>query len=225
MQVLNQLSEIGCLAVFIGALQDDCDVDVSKKAVTLITKFVEMLKQYKITNEDLSFVNLGSPKVENTKNFFSQISNCSPRNSYCSPQNSYYSPQNSYCSQGNSPNNYGMPQLHEFQNNDNIISFQGNNNNSLIDQDSIIDEILNAQDLKLLETVYNDTDKPVDNSVEIKKRITLSPKDFLQVISGNFENQSKQKEQWIQDIDSFSSLLDDILSEYEPSDINNMDCY
>lgn len=196
-----------------------------------------MLKQHSITNEDLTSMNL-SPKIDKANefvfpqnsdispqnNYFSpQNIHYSPQNSYDSPQNSYYSPQNSYSSQ-DSPNSYVVPQSNDLQINDNVMSLR-KNNALLLEQDSIIDEILNAQDLKLLETVYNSADEPVNNSVEIKKRSTLNPTDFLHAISGNFEEQPKQKEKWLQDIDSFNSLLDDILSEYKPNEANDMDCY
>lgn len=213
LQVLNQLSGIGCLAVFIAALQDDCDVEVSKTAVNLIKNFVEMLKQYKITAEDLLSIDTSSPKGVG-----------SPR-AYGSPQNSYFSSQNSYISPRNSPKRYDTPPSVDSQYNSATPCSQMSDHSSLINQDSIIDEILDAQDMKLLESVFNSTDAPLKNSVGIKKRTVLNPSNFLEVVSSNFEGLSIQKAHWIQEIDNFNSLMDDILSEYEPGDLNSMDCY
>ncbi|KAJ8953909.1 hypothetical protein NQ318_019149 [Aromia moschata] len=55
-QVLNQLSETGCLAVLVTAMRDDCDVEVIKAATKITDKFVRLLKDYRVreSNADLS---------------------------------------------------------------------------------------------------------------------------------------------------------------------------
>lgn len=45
-KVLIQLSENGCLGVLISAIQDDCDMEVVKQAVTITKKFVELLRKH-----------------------------------------------------------------------------------------------------------------------------------------------------------------------------------
>lgn len=200
MQVLDELSQTGCLAVFIAALQDDCDVEVSKKAVDLIKNFAKMLKQYNITKELLTSREIESPKrLENPNDCASYENIIFSANNGLSSEDSQYSSE--------------------------VTNDSVDNNVSSNKQDSIIDEILNAQDMKLLETMFNSANEPVKNSVQIKTRTVLNPKDFLNIVLSNFENQANQKAQWLQDIDNFNSLLDDILSEYKPTDVNTMDCY
>lgn len=213
LQVLNKLSEIGCLAVFIAALQDDCDLEVSKTAVNLIKHFIGMIKQYSVTQEDLTSMDTSSPRGVG-----------SPK-ACGSPQTPFFICQNSYNSSENSPNSLTAPKSVDSQFSCATPVSQISDQSSVTNQDAIIDEILDAQDMKLLESVFNSKDVPLKNSVEIKKRIVLNPIDFLHAVSDNFENRVEQKAQWLQDIDNFNSLLNDILSEYEPSEVNNMDCY
>lgn len=218
--MLNQLGETGCLAVFIAALQDDCDIEVSKTAIGLTKHFVDMLKQYKITPEDLLTINLGSPRSVG-----------SPQNSQLSSPNSNFSLQTAYSpsllnniSPVSTPLQADGSQSDDSQYQSATPSSEFNMS-PLAKQDAIIDEILDSQDLKLLESVFNTTDTPVNNSVAVKPRTVLNPKDFLDVVFGNYEYEANQKTQWIQDIENFNSLLNDILNEYEPSDVNTMDCY
>lgn len=205
LQVLNQLSEAGCLAVFIGALQDECDLEVSRKACSIIKKFVDMLKQYKITKECIDSCVSSSPRSLSSPKDFASL-NFSPQNSYPSPKT--YSAPESIDSQYNSE-----------------VTCTPNSQYMLIDQDAIIDEILDVQDMRLLETVYNSTNEPVRNSVQMKRRNILNPKDFLDAVSKDFEIDTKEKVQWLQDIDNFNSLLDDMLKEYKPTEVNTIDCY
>lgn len=49
-KVLIELSTNGCLTVLMGAVQDDCDVDVVEKAVVVTKKFVKLLNKYKVVS-------------------------------------------------------------------------------------------------------------------------------------------------------------------------------
>lgn len=217
--MLNQLSEVGCLSVFIAALQDDCDVEVSKKAVIIIKKFADMLKQYNITTEVLTSATSDcSMSVESEKGNgflyncqFSQNNSISLLNNCNSNRSGFDSCYNTQISEDS------------HWTDDHLI--RQNSVSSKLNQDLIIDEIMNTQDLKLLENLYISTDKPSNNSVEIKKRRMLNPEEFLTVIYGSFEDQANQNTRGIQHNDSFDSLLDDILREYEPTELNSMECY
>lgn len=48
-KVLIQLSECRCLTVLVTAMRDDCDIEVSKKAVSIANKLAGLLKNYKVT--------------------------------------------------------------------------------------------------------------------------------------------------------------------------------
>lgn len=205
LQVLNQLSQAGCLAVFIGALQDECDLEVSRKACSIIKTLVAMLKQYNITKESMeSFAS--SPKSAGHAKDYTSFT---------------FSPQNSYTS----PNVYTTVESIDSQHNNEFTYAPQNRNDMVMNQDTIINEILDAQDMKLLESVFNSSNEPVKNSVQIKTRSVLDPKVFLDALSTDFEVETKEKAQWLQDIDNFNSLLDDMLREYKPTEVNTIDCY
>lgn len=165
-----------------------------------------MLKEYKITNECIDSNVSNSPRT---------ATNIYDYSNFPSPQNSYASSKT-----------YSAPASVDSQYNSEIIGTPNSQYPMSITQDAIIDEILDAQDMKLLETVFNSTNEPVRNSVQIKERSVLDPKDFLNiVVTKDFEVNTKEKVQWLQDIDNFNSLLDDMLKEYKPTEVNTIDCY
>ncbi|XP_063917687.1 uncharacterized protein LOC135133272 isoform X8 [Zophobas morio] len=51
LKVLGQLSAIGCLGVLTAAIKDDCDMEVSKTAVKITQKLVDLLKKYAVGGE------------------------------------------------------------------------------------------------------------------------------------------------------------------------------
>lgn len=48
-KALNQLSHTGCLYVLKTACLDDCDLEVSKKAATAVSKLMKLLKMYQVS--------------------------------------------------------------------------------------------------------------------------------------------------------------------------------
>lgn len=54
----------------------------------------------------------------------------------------------------------------------------------------------------------------------------LAPSEFLKFVYEHADQHSNEKQRWLDTLDEFDSLLDDILKEYNVvSDVNNMDCY
>ncbi|XP_057666440.1 uncharacterized protein LOC130900107 [Diorhabda carinulata] len=108
-------------------------------------------------------------------------------------------------------------------------SFNTNNSeNSLRNQqisDSILEDILDTRDLNLLETVFNSTDKPVFENIETKQREVLQPELFLNLVYTDLDSRLNNKTTWVEKMDDFKSLLDDILKEYDSEDVNSLDCY
>lgn len=47
-KVLHKLSQIGCLHVLVKCIQDDCDLEVAKRASAITRKFLDLLAKYKI---------------------------------------------------------------------------------------------------------------------------------------------------------------------------------
>lgn len=51
LKVLSQLSSIGCLGVLMSAIKDDCDMEVSKTAVKITQRLVELFKKYNVRSD------------------------------------------------------------------------------------------------------------------------------------------------------------------------------
>ncbi|KAJ8916096.1 hypothetical protein NQ315_004462 [Exocentrus adspersus] len=201
-KILNQLSETGCLAVLVAALQDDCDLEVLKTATNITQDFVKLLRNYNIQS---SGANLSTPPSPLT-----------PFNAVPSPPYSNAMPS------GSTDSYHSMSPLSQFSE-----SSQHNCLGQSLDDmtDSILDEIMNAQDLTLLQGIYNPGDQMSSNALQMKFRRVLTPNDFLKFIDTDFEMQVNDREKWLSGMDAFGSLLDDILKEYDSSDVNSMDCY
>lgn len=105
---------------------------------------------------------------------------------------------------------------------------------STLKSDSIIDSILNVNDVNLLSNIYErhmklQGESPSDdwNLPKVKLQKYVSPALFVKHLkSKDFSALVVEKRKWKKGIRSMSSLLDDILGIYEcASDINGMDCY
>nr|XP_023023764.1 uncharacterized protein LOC111511923 [Leptinotarsa decemlineata] len=93
------------------------------------------------------------------------------------------------------------------------------------DLDKLLEEILDSQDINLLQSVFNSLDQPTHDYIQMKGRTVLSPSEFVNFVYSNFEFCTNERVEWVEVIDSFSSLLDDILKDYDKDDVNSMDCY
>ncbi|XP_023311983.1 uncharacterized protein LOC108911272 [Anoplophora glabripennis] len=201
-KILHQLSETGCLAVLITTLQDDCDLEVSKTATAIIQKFSELLKNYKVHSSDTS---LSTPP--------------SPLGSFNVAPSPPYSNAIPGTSTGSSLNMSPMSQLSD-----------GGQQNSCANHfeditDSILDEIINSQDMCLLQDMYNPSDQMSNSSLKLRFRRVMTPSDFLRFVDTDLDAHANDKAKWLRGMDAFESLLDDILKEYNSSDVNSMDCY
>lgn len=66
--VLNELNINGCLEVLVKTIQDDPDIEVIEVAVKITKQFVELLKKYKLLQQENRYIVGG-----NYKNFFNLI--------------------------------------------------------------------------------------------------------------------------------------------------------
>ncbi|GJQ72358.1 hypothetical protein Trydic_g3443 [Trypoxylus dichotomus] len=62
-KVLHQLSQCGCLGVFVAAIQDDCDLEVMKKAAEKIKKIARLFNMY---NMDKVYICPASPSASSS---------------------------------------------------------------------------------------------------------------------------------------------------------------
>ncbi|KAJ8928354.1 hypothetical protein NQ314_019084 [Rhamnusium bicolor] len=202
-KVLNQLSETGCLAVLITALQDDCDLEVSKTATKITKDFVKLLKDYNIGTCDANLSTPPSPLI--------------PFNGVPSPPYSSKTVSVSTDSQYHS-----LSPLSQLSQNSMSSSPMGQYDDMT---DTILDEIISSQDYTLLKDVFNPGDQPSDNYISLRFRQVVTPNDFLKFTYTDLESHADERTKWMDGMNDFGSLLDDILKEYDDNDVNNMDCY
>lgn len=106
------------------------------------------------------------------------------------------------------------------------------------DQDGVIDSIVDAQDVNLLATAYEnqlqvDRAKEAEGSTQIaedyyKQFAVVSPGEFLRkVYALDLEKLAENRSTWIAQIENFESLLDDILLGFDEENLaaNDADCY
>lgn len=92
--------------------------------------------------------------------------------------------------------------------------------------ETVLEDILDIQDLKLLEKIgkFSQTKQEID-STQIKQKLYMPSEEFLKFIHQNLECCLTSKTKWINEQDSFESLLDDMIREYDYEDLTIMDCY
>ncbi|KAK9888026.1 hypothetical protein WA026_000309 [Henosepilachna vigintioctopunctata] len=93
--------------------------------------------------------------------------------------------------------------------------------------DDVIDQIMSVSDTYLLKDVYNPGNVCNSNIgvTDVSYRHIVTASEFINLTKKNIGSVSKAKETWVNSLDSFSSLLNDMLENYERSDTNAMDCY
>lgn len=93
----------------------------------------------------------------------------------------------------------------------------------------IIDEIVNANDTKLLANVYSCSQMKDNESTEKKLEYIscVTKQDFLNFIFNcDTDAYIEEKNRWLKGYtNSFESVLDDILTMHKQGDVNSMDCY
>ncbi|VEN47489.1 unnamed protein product [Callosobruchus maculatus] len=197
-KVLEQLSATGCLAVFAAALQDDSDLEVAKTALDLIKDFVSMLKKYKVTEQDLVLSAPVSPLDRFSNSPFSSVPSVRSLDSQ-----------------------YGTmsPASDLFQ-----MDLAQSVASTPIDE-AILESILDSEDIGLLDAVSNSPNQVAETEVNLKTKQIMPSRHFLNFIYGDLDGRLKERSRWLEQIDSFDSLLDDILKDYQVEGVNAMDCY
>ncbi|XP_044758140.1 uncharacterized protein LOC123316242 [Coccinella septempunctata] len=93
--------------------------------------------------------------------------------------------------------------------------------------DEVIEKILEVSDNSLLKDVYSPgNDYPMNirqNKIGTRKNVTSA--EFIISTKKNYKSLVSEREKWINSLDSLSSLLNDMLYNYELVDTNSMDCY
>lgn len=90
----------------------------------------------------------------------------------------------------------------------------------------VLEEILDSKDINLLDDIINDDYTAVKDITSVKELNIVHPDVFLNFIQRDLDSIISERQQWLNNIDSLNSLLDDMLKTYEyEDDVNKMDCY
>ncbi|XP_055524076.1 uncharacterized protein LOC129717867 isoform X2 [Wyeomyia smithii] len=214
-KVLNELALRGCLGVFLGCLEDHCDMEVVKEAVKIIQRLMSYLNKYNYIEECRNQVD--------------------PATGERGPMPVFDTNYSEY------PNKKPVP-LPATQRND--ADYSSGNVPCLINSDEIIDSIVNLDDVNLLSINYQKrlkvaptvSSSSAGNSCNcesskvhedlFKKYAEVTADDFIaRVLQIDFDALIASREQWMHQTESFSSLLDDVLFSYYAADVNDADCY
>lgn len=93
--------------------------------------------------------------------------------------------------------------------------------------DEVIDKILEVSDTSLLQDVYSPGNDYPMKVIQIRNsnRPKLTSAEFIISTKKDYKTLVSDREKWITSLDSLSSLLNDMLENYELADTNAMDCY
>lgn len=209
-KILNELALRGCLGALLCCMKDDSEVEVMENALEVIDELLELLNRYKITEID---------KTSDKSSFLSRP----------------------VFDENFLKNEAEIAKIGSYRNTADIRSETNTMTlNTGQNSDSIIESIVNSNDVNLLSHVYanrlkvdtSENEKPSEmntkNCVKNISNMFIEPKTFVSVVKNtNFKSAIEEKRKWNIGVSSdINSLIDDILGSYTPSsEINNMDCY
>lgn len=220
-KVLNELSLRGCLGVLLACLGDDCDLEVIKLTVFLVQKIVGFLNKYNYIEEF-------------------KKSNISESNSLNSPKpfvDTNYSEHSKDIKSVSATQTRNDADFSVTVNVSHPTTIEELNESRC--SDTVIESIVNLDDMGLLATAYqnnlkiNNSEKLYDYEIEdnlLKQYIAVTAEQFINFVSNTDLNKLiEEKTSWLQQSDSFSSLLDDIVLSFGYVDVdqmeNEIDCY
>lgn len=200
----------GCLGVLVACLQDG-DLEVIKKVIFIVDKLMVRLNKY-------NFVEVYNKSKKGTEE---------PAMPVKPVIDSNYSEFNNSLAGNKDPvvrNNADFSKTRE-------VSIS-NENGEVTPDDSVIQSIVNSDDLSLLSNKYKANLNFGCEKVKLgqidenlfKKFATVSPDEFLSFIAKvDMQTLVQDKSEWLQHSENFSSLLEDILQSFG-HDID-LDCY
>lgn len=222
-KILNELSQRGCLGVILKCLNDECDVVVIREAKCLIKNLVDKLDEYKYT--------CASDTTIPTANLNNQTSDNNINNCFCGNNNTNINDSTIKLENNSVEIVSGDPETVEF-----------------LDSEEIIESILDTKDINLLAEAYENnmhinekskqTPLNLHQADQVEKHINkfyyrkfsnVTAKEFLALVRRtDFEEEICKQDEWFLCNENLASLLEDILSLFEPeSNIERIsaDCY
>jgi hypothetical protein len=206
-KVLNELSLRGCLGILVSCLQDS-DLEVLKKTIKIVQKMLGYLNKYNYIEEyrkskSVSSQRVSIPVIDSNYADFKTLGGAKD---------------------AGTRNTADVRKTVEV-----CMSAE---NGEISSVDTVIDSILQSSDFSLLSQSYKENlklNRDPCNTGEIdellfKKFAKVSADDFLTYItSQNLEQLVRDKSEWLQHSETFTSLLDDILRSKDNE--VDLDCY
>lgn len=207
-KVLIELSMRGCLGILIACLQDS-DLEVIKKTVAIVQRIMGYLNKYNYMEE------YNRSKKEPTENAIKPVIDIN-----------YSEFKKMSAEKENLTRNNA-----DFSRTTNVsLSAE---NGELCADDSVIDSIVQCNDMSLLSDAYKSnlrvSPEPckmehIDEKL-FQQFAMVTPDDFLNFVTNtDFEQLIQEKSEWLKHSESFLSLLDDILLSFGNENAD-LDCY
>lgn len=235
-KILNELSQRGCLGTILKCLNDECDVVVIREAKSLVKNLVDKLDEYNYTyasDTTIPTVNLNNQTSDNNID----IATTTLLSLNNSPSNKNDSTQNSPLS---ATIKLETNSLEIVSGDAEIVE--------LLDSEEIIESILDTKDITLLAAAYEQNmhingenkqsasshhqanyERKHKNKFYYRQFSNVSAKEFLAIVRRtDFEEEICKQDEWFLCNENLASLLEDILSLFEPeSNIERIsaDCY
>ena len=209
-KVLNELSVRGCLGILMACLQDS-DLEVINKVVQVIEKMVKNLNKYNFIEEyNRKTVKTGSTKKPVIDSNYAEFQSM------------------------DSAKNVEVRNTADVRKTTDVcMSPENGEIHTCTAIEVIIDQILQTDDITLLTDTYKENLSmnncgpcnigEIDEDL-FKKFATVSSDDFLEfLISTDLQQLVRNKSEWLQHSETFSSLLDDVLRSFGQN--VDLDCY
>lgn len=214
-KVLNELSLRGCLGVLMTCMQDN-DLEVAKKTVAVVEKLLRYLNKYNFIEQ------------------YNKTKKATAENGKVPVLDSNYS--EFYGNNSSGENGPVVRNNADFSKTTEVTLTQDNGgcgaNGDCFPDDTIIESIVQEQDVVLLSNNYRANCNPTCDDVKMgqidenlfKKYATISPDEFLHFINNtDLVKLIENKSEWLQHTENFSTLLDDVLRSFGHN--VDLDCY
>lgn len=221
-KVLNELALRGCLGIIVACLQDS-DLEVVRKAVCVMKKFMGYLNKYNFVEEYFKSKNGSATTSSQDSKFPVYDSN------YAELKDVNLAAVNGSFVRNNADFNKTTEVCLEISSTVNGKEYPEDD----CPNANIIESIVKDNDITLLSKVYSDNMKVDSINVKLgqidedlyKKFASVTPDDFLNYVTRvNFDELIANKSEWLLHSETFSSLLDDVLLSMVGEQLD-LDCY
>ncbi|XP_055324880.1 uncharacterized protein LOC129579171 [Sitodiplosis mosellana] len=208
-KVLVKLSTFGCLGVLLASLEDQDDLLVVKKGVSVIRSLTEFLDKY---------------------NYWEEV-----RDNHFSSTRSISNDSSTSAGTPTTSKDIAMDTTENKSKDASISTTANDSKGDLPNSDDVIQAIVSAQDINLLSKAYenqmnvdadDESNKTEENAEYFKCLRKITPEIFLDTIKTTDLNHLLQtRTEWLAQTESFSSLLNDMSYSLQAHEQHDADCY